>query len=215
MINTSLFAPSKKITPRPPPSPRLRSASFTTNVLVRYPAWPRTPDTTRRACPAWQRVPQGGGERHAALHPRELPGGLRRKQHDADAARPRAAAAPVHILQPCGRIGGTILWRSCTWQTCARFASCCSSTSSSGSWRSWVPSCTRACATSRRCWPRDSWRGTGRSPSWSSAAPTSSWCASRRCLCPARGTQLEHLLERALPHLERADEGFKLLKVCA
>ena len=33
-INTSLFAPSKKITPRPPPSPRLRSASFTTNVLV-------------------------------------------------------------------------------------------------------------------------------------------------------------------------------------
>jgi hypothetical protein len=32
-INTSLFAPSKKITPRPPPSPRLRSASFTTNVL--------------------------------------------------------------------------------------------------------------------------------------------------------------------------------------
>jgi hypothetical protein len=24
MINTSLFAPSKKITPRPPPSPRLR-----------------------------------------------------------------------------------------------------------------------------------------------------------------------------------------------
>ena len=33
MINTSLFAPSKKITPQPPPSPRLRSASFTTNVL--------------------------------------------------------------------------------------------------------------------------------------------------------------------------------------
>jgi hypothetical protein len=33
-INTSLFAPSKKITPRPPPSPRVRSASFTTNVLV-------------------------------------------------------------------------------------------------------------------------------------------------------------------------------------
>ncbi len=26
---------------------------------------------------------------------------------------------------------------------------------------------------------------------------------------------LEHLLERALPHLERADEGFKLLKICA
>ena len=26
---------------------------------------------------------------------------------------------------------------------------------------------------------------------------------------------LEHLLECALPHLERADEGFKLLKVCA
>jgi hypothetical protein len=24
---------------------------------------------------------------------------------------------------------------------------------------------------------------------------------------------LEHLLDRALPHLERADEGFKLLKV--
>ena len=33
MINTSLFALSKKITPQPPPSPRLRSASFTTNVL--------------------------------------------------------------------------------------------------------------------------------------------------------------------------------------
>ena len=33
MINTSLFASSQKITPRPPPSPRLRSASFTTNVL--------------------------------------------------------------------------------------------------------------------------------------------------------------------------------------
>jgi hypothetical protein len=32
-INTSLFATSKKITPRTPPSPRLRSASFTTNVL--------------------------------------------------------------------------------------------------------------------------------------------------------------------------------------
>ena len=32
-INTSLFASSKKITPRSPPSPMLRSASFTTNVL--------------------------------------------------------------------------------------------------------------------------------------------------------------------------------------
>ena len=66
------------------------------------------PTSTSRACPAWQRVPRGSGERRAALHPRELPAGLRRKQHDADAARPRAAAAPVRILQPCGRVGGGI-----------------------------------------------------------------------------------------------------------
>ena len=32
--------------------------------------------------------------------------GVRRKQHDTDAARPRTAAAPVRILQPCGRAGG-------------------------------------------------------------------------------------------------------------
>ena len=34
-------------------------------------------------------------------------------------------------------------------------------------------------------------------------------------LPPHVARTLEHLLERALPHLERADEGFKLLKVCA
>ena len=34
-------------------------------------------------------------------------------------------------------------------------------------------------------------------------------------LPPHVARALEHLLERALPHLERADEGFKLLKVCA
>jgi len=55
------------------------------------------PTATSLACPAWQRVQRGAGE---------LPGGLRRKQHDADDARPRAAAAPVRILQPCGGVGG-------------------------------------------------------------------------------------------------------------
>ena len=32
--------------------------------------------------------------------------------------------------------------------------------------------------------PCASWRGTRRAPSLSSAVPTSSWCASRRCRCP-------------------------------
>ena len=64
------------------------------------------PTATRPACPAWQRVPRRAGERRDALHPRELPGGLRREQHDTDAARPRSAAALVRILQPCGRAGG-------------------------------------------------------------------------------------------------------------
>jgi len=177
----------KKITPRPPPSPRIRSASFTTNVLGAPCVAAHTRQQqgahalrgsvchealaskalhfTRASCqaafdasnttltllvlelqllrcvfcsladameaarhnpleflhlanlrtlclllqrhgPAWQRVPQVAGERRAALHPRELPGCLRRKQHDTDAARPRAAAAPVCILQPCGGAGG-------------------------------------------------------------------------------------------------------------
>jgi hypothetical protein len=33
----------------------------------------------QRHGPAWQRVPRGAGERRAAIHLRELPGGLRRK----------------------------------------------------------------------------------------------------------------------------------------
>ena len=36
------------------------------------------PTATRPACPAWQRVPRGAGERRAALHPRELPRRARR-----------------------------------------------------------------------------------------------------------------------------------------
>jgi len=106
-INTSLFAPSKKITPRPPPSPRLRLVSFTTNVL---------------------------GEPCVAAHTRQrqvahaLRGSVCREALASDALRftrmscqeafdasnttltmlrrPRSAAAPVRILQPCGLDGG-------------------------------------------------------------------------------------------------------------
>jgi hypothetical protein len=103
-INTSLFAPSKKITPRPPRSPSLGFLHH--KRLGRTLRGRALPTATSSACPAWQRVPRVAGERRAALHPRELPGGLRRKQHDADTARPRSAAAPVSILQPCGGAGG-------------------------------------------------------------------------------------------------------------
>jgi len=167
-INTSLFASSNKITPRPPPSPMLRSASFTTNVLVVPCVAAHT--RQRQAVCALR-----GSVCREALASDALRFTRTSCQAAFDASNTTLTLLgledddPFIVLTekkfigscPCAhsaalrtrwRRRSTICLRSCTWQTRARFASCCTVTGRSGSSRSWVPSCTRACATSRRCW---------------------------------------------------------------
>ena len=126
-INTSLFAASKK-SPHGLhhllgydrlPSPQTSWA---------YPAWPRTPDSDKPRVPC---VAACAVRRWRAT----------RCASPARAARRPSTQATRHsaALRTRWRRRGTIRWRSCTWQTRARFASCCSATGRSGSSRSWVP----------------------------------------------------------------------------
>ncbi len=137
------------------------------------------PTATSRVCPAWQRVPRGAGE---------LPDGLRRKQHDADDARPRAAAAPVRILQPCGGVGGSAA-QSAGVPAPGKPAHALPRAAATRAVRAArAAGCHHARGRARRRgvagWARSSWQGTRRAQSRSRAAPTSSCCMSRRCHCP-------------------------------
>jgi hypothetical protein len=142
-INTSLFAPSKKITPRPPlqsnqPFIVLTETKFmhllgsarlpSPQTSWAYPAWPRTPDSDKPRVPC---VAACAARRWRAT----------RCASPSRAARRPSTQATRHsaALRTRWRRRRTIRWRSCTWQTRARFASCCSATGRSGSSRSWVP----------------------------------------------------------------------------
>ena len=103
-INTSLFAPSKKITPRPPPSPRLRSASFTTNVLgvpcvaahTRQRQGPRAlrGSVCRDALASRRRVPRTARRRRGARRSRSASATRASTSRWTRAARSSASPAP-------------------------------------------------------------------------------------------------------------------------